>query len=374
MARRMILMLVAVAVFVAVIGSLKFHQIQTAIAEASAFQMPPEAVTTIVAREERWPSELAAIGTVTAVHGVTVSADLPGIVEAISFDSGKAVRRGDVLVTLDTSQERAQLAAAEAGLELSRLNLERMRELRRKGVTSQAEYDRAAAENEQASARSGEIRAAIERKTIRAPFAGRLGIRQINVGQYLQAGDPIVPLQALDPIHVDFDVPQQGVAALAVGREVLVTAEGVAGEIAGRVTAIDSVLDPATRNVRVQATLANADGALRPGMFVQTRLADGVAQQVIPIPASAVAYAPYGDSVFVVAELDGPDGKRYRGVRQQFVKLGPGRGDQVAVVSGLEPGAEVVSSGVFKLRNGAAVLVDNSTQPGNSPAPEPEDS
>lgn len=374
MKSRMLKMVGAMVLVVLALGSLKFFQIRAAMAEYAGYQPPPEAVTTVVAGIESWPSTLRAIGTVAAVQGVTVSADLPGIVERIAFESGAQVARGALLVQLDASQERAQLAAAESALKLARLRLERFTGLREKKVAAQAELDQAQAEAEQAEARVGEIRAVIERKTIRAPFPGRLGIRQINVGQYLQAGDPIVPLQALDPIHVDFDVPQQGVAALAVGREVLVTAEGVPGEIAGRVTAIDSVLDPATRNVRVQATLANADGALRPGMFVQTRLADGGAQQVIPIPASAVAYAPYGDSVFVVAELDGPNGKRYMGVRQQFVKLGPGRGDQVAVVSGLEPGAEVVSSGVFKLRNGAAVLVDNSTQPGNSPAPEPEDS
>jgi membrane fusion protein (multidrug efflux system) len=181
-------------------------------------------------------------------------------------------------------------------------------------------------------------------------------------------------LQTLDPIHVDFDVPQQAISSLAVGGKILVTAAGLASELAGQVTAIDSVLDPATRNVRVQATLANGEGLLRPGMFVETRLADGESERVIPIPASAIAYAPYGDSVFVVADLEGPDGKPYRGVRQQFVKLGPGRGDQVAVLSGLAPGAEVVSSGVFKLRNGAAVLVDNRTQPGNDAAPKPEDS
>ena len=375
MARRMILMLVAVAVFVAVIGSLKFHQIQTAIAEASAFQMPPEAVTTIVAREERWPSELAAIGTVTAVHGVTVSADLPGIVEAISFDSGKAVRRGDVLVTLDTSQERAQLAAAEAGLELSRLNLERMRELRRKGVTSQAEYDRAAAENEQASARSGEIRAAIERKTIRAPFAGILGIRQVNLGQYLRSGDPVVSLQSLDPFYVDFAVPQQEFGRLRRGAEVRATAEGIPGDgFAGTITAVDSIVDPATRNIRVQATLPNPDGILRPGMFVETRVSSGEGATVVALPASAISYAPYGDSVFVVEQVRGQDDKSYLGVRQQFVKLGGGRGDQVAVLSGVKPGEQVVSSGAFKLRNGAAVFVNNNVQPANDPAPKLEDS
>ncbi len=374
MKSRTLKMVVAMVLVVVALGALKFLQIRAAMAQYAGFQPPPEAVTTVVAAAERWPSTLRSIGTVSAVQGVLVSADLPGIVERIAFDSGAQVNQGVLLVQLDIRQERAQLTAAESASKLADLRLARFLGLREKQVAAQAELDQARAEAEQAAARVGEIRALIERKTIRAPFSGRLGIRQVNVGQYVQGGDAIVPLQALDPIHVDFDVPQQAVGSLVVGREILVTAEGLAGERAGHVTAVDSVLDPATRNVRVQATLGNADGALRPGMFVETRLSDGAGERVIPIPASAVAYAPYGDSVFVVAELEGPDGKRYQGVRQQFVKLGSGRGDQVAVLSGLEPGAEIVSSGVFKLRNGAAILVDNRTQPGNSQAPEPEDS
>lgn len=374
MKSRTLKMVVAMVLVVVALGALKFLQIRAAMAQYAGFQPPPEAVTTVVATEESWPSTLRSIGTVSAVQGVLVSADLPGIVERIAFDSGAQVRQGVLLVQLDIRQERAQLAAAESASKLAELRLARFMGLREKQVAAQAELDQARAEAEQAAARVGEIRALIERKTIRAPFSGRLGIRQVNVGQYVQGGDAIVPLQALDPIHVDFDVPQQAVGSLAVGREIRVTAEGLAGERTGHVTAIDSVLDPATRNVRVQATLGNADGALRAGMFVETRLSDGTGERVIPIPASAIAYAPYGDSVFVVAELESPDGKRYQGVRQQFVKLGSGRGDQIAVLSGLEPGAEVVSSGVFKLRNGAAILVDNRTQPGNSRAPEPEDS
>jgi membrane fusion protein (multidrug efflux system) len=370
----MVRMVGAMVLLILALGTFKFLQIRAAIAQYASYQPPPEAVTTVVANQESWSSTLRSIGSVAAVQGVTVSADLPGIVDRIAFESGAEVRKGALLVQLDTAQERAQLAAGESALKLARLRLERLTGLREKRVAAQAELDEAQAEAEQAEARVGEIRATIERKTIRAPFGGRLGIRQINVGQYLQSGDPIVPLQALDPIHVDFDVPQQAIALLEVGREVRVTAEGIAGELTGRITAVDSVIDSATRNVRVQATLANRGGVLRAGMFVEARVGNDDGQPVIPVPASAIAYAPYGDSVFVVSELEGPNGKRYRGVRQQFVKLGAGRGDQVAIVSGLEPGAEVVSSGVFKLRNGAAVLVDNQTQPGNSPAPEPEDS
>jgi len=375
MTKRMVVLLIAVAAVITGLGSFKFFQIQTAMAMAASFQPPPEAVTTLVVKRERWPATLGAIGSVTAVHGVTVSADLPGIVEEIRFDSGRRVGAGEVLVRLDTRQERAQLAAAEADLELKRLSLERARGLHAEGIVSQADLDRATAEQRQSEARVGEIRATIERKQIKAPFAGILGIRQVNLGQYLKSGDPVVPLQSLDPVYVDFSVPQQRVAELRVGRGVRVSLEGGAAgrEFVGRVTAIDSIVDDATRNVRVQATLANPDAVLRPGMFVETQIALGEGSELVGIPASAVSYAPYGDSVFVVDELEGPKGERYKGVRQQFVKLGPARGDQVAVVSGLEPGQEIVTSGAFKLRSGAAVHVDNSVQPSNDPAPRPQE-
>lgn len=375
MARRMLLMLALTLLVVAGLGFVKFRQIQTAIGQAAAFQPPPEAVTTIVAQQERWPSTLSAIGTVAAVQGVVVSADLPGTVERIAFDSGTFVHQGDVLVQLDIRQERAQLAAVEAERELAVLNFGRMRGLLAQRVISQSEYDRATADQKQTDARVGEIRATIERKTIRAPFSGVLGIRKVNRGQYLAAGDPIVPLQALQPIYVNFGLPQQDVARVKVGSDVRITADELPGiELTGRVSALNSVVDEATRNVQVQATLPNRDGRLRPGMFVQTALSTGAANGVIALPAPAVSYAPYGDSVFVVTELKDPNGRPYKGVRQQFVKLGGSRGDQVAVLSGIKAGDEIVTSGVFKLRNGAAVLVNNKVTPANSRAPKPEDS
>lgn len=372
MRKRMVVMLVSVVAFLGLISTVKFRQFQAAAAQAASFQPPPEAVTTIVASQAEWPASLSAIGSVAAVHGVTVSADLPGIVESIEFESGRAVASGQVLVRLDTRQERAQLAAAEAQLELARLNLNRATGLAEKGIVSQADYDRSVAEHRQAQARVGEIKATIERKQIRAPFAGILGIRQVNLGQYLNGGDPVVPLQALDPIYVNFSVPQQDVARLRVGGELRVSVAGGA-EHTGRITAVDSIVDEATRNVQVQATLQNPKGRLRPGMFVEAHAALGAKSSVVALPASAIAYAPYGDSVYVVAELEGPNGQKYRGARQQFVKLGGTRGDQVAVVSGVDPGDEVVTSGAFKLRNGAAVKVDNSVKPGNDPAPQPAD-
>src|SRR5262245_47680066 len=375
MAKRMIVMLALVGALVAGLGFVKFGQIRTAIGQAAAFQPPPEAVTTIVARKETWPASLSAIGTVAAVQGVTVSADLPGTVARIAFESGTAIDEGAVLVELDTRQEQAQLAAAEAERDLARLNFSRMQGLVADGAIARAEYDRAAAEQKQTEARVGEIRATIARKTIRAPFAGILGIRQVNLGQYLSPGNPVTALQSLHPIYVNFGVPQQETPNMRLGRSVRLTVSEVAGqEFLGRITAVDSIVNEATRNVQVQATLPNHDGRLRPGMFVQAEVVLSANRSLVTIPASSISYAPYGDSVFVVGDLKGPDGRTYRGVRQQFVKLGGSRGDQVGIVSGVNPGDEVVTSGVFKLRNGAAVLVNNKVRPDSNPTPKPEDS
>ena len=375
MAKRMFVMLTLTLLFVGALGFVKFKQIQTAIAQGAAFQPPPEAVTTVIAAREQWPSTLNVIGTAAAVRGVTVSADLAGIVDQILFESGQAVREGQVLVVLDTRQEQAQMEAVEAQRVLARLNFNRMQELLDQKVVSKAEYDSATAESRQAEARVVEIRAAIERKTIRAPFTGILGIRQVNKGQYLAGGNPVVPLQSLNPIYVNVGVPQQAIGQVHVGRSIRIAAEDL-GNLAfeGRVTAIDSVVDETTRNIQVQATLANPDGKLRPGMFVQTEMALGASQPVIALPASAVSYAPYGDSVFIVSDLRDDKGHPYRGVRQQIVKLGPARGDQIGVLSGVNAGDEVVTSGVFKLHNGAAVQINNSVKPGNNASPKPENS
>jgi membrane fusion protein (multidrug efflux system) len=374
MAKRMILMVVLMITFITVLGFVKFRQFQAMAEQFAAMQPPPDAVTTIAAAQEEWPSTLNAIGTVAAVQGVTVSADLPGIVSRISFESGKTVKKGDVLVQLDTRQEEAQLAGAESQLQLAQLNFDRMHGLVQQDAVSRAEYDAAAGALNQAEARLGEIRATIERKTIRAPFSGVLGIRHVNLGQYLTGGDPVVPLQSLDPIYVNFGVPQQETARMRVGRAVQITVSDPArAEFTGRISAVDSVVDQTTRNVQVQATLPNRGGILRPGMFVQTEVTLGASRRVIALPASAISYAPYGDSVFVVGDMKNPQGQTYRGVRQQVVKLGESRGDQVAVLSGLHPGEVIVTSGAFKLRNGAPVQVNNKVQPANSATPTPED-
>ena len=374
MAKRMIVMLLLVAGLLGGLGFLKFRQIQTAIVQGASFQPPPTAVTTVVAKRETWPSTLTVIGTAAAIQGVTVSADLPGTVDKIHFESGQSVHEGDVLVELDTRQERAQLANIEAQRDLAGINYGRAQELVKEGVISRSEYDTATAQQKATEAQVGDIRAAIARKTIRAPFSGVLGIRQISLGQYLAAGQAIVSLQSVNPIYVNFGVPQQDTPKMTLGRSLRVTNDDLTGmAFNGRITALDSIINEQTRNIQVQATLANPKGKLRPGMFVQVELPVGNSREVVPLPASAINYAPYGDSVFVVTDLKDPKGNQYRGVRQQVVKVEGSRGDQVAVVSGLKPGDEVVSAGVFRLRTGAPVQVNNTVKPDNSPNPKPED-
>ncbi|HEV8121852.1 MAG TPA: efflux RND transporter periplasmic adaptor subunit [Candidatus Polarisedimenticolia bacterium] len=374
MKKRMLMMLLAVFVLLAGLGFAKYSQIRKAMAAGAAWQQPPEAVTTVVAKSTQWDRAVTAIGSIVAVHGVSMSADLPGVVEKITFESGQKVREGDLLVNLDTRQETAQLASARAKLQLAEYDLVRIKGLHEQGIVPQADLDSAEATEQQAKAGTAEIEATIARKTIRAPFSGVLGIRQINLGQYLKAGDPIVSLQSLDPIYAHFSVPQQQVPQVHVGSDVRVGAEGLTQDITGKVTAIDATADPDTRNVQIQATLANPGHLLRPGMFARASVLLPEKSEVVPLPSSSVLYAPYGDTVFIVETMQGKDGKDYKGVRQQVVKLGPSHGDQVAILSGVKPGEEVVTSGVFKLRNGAAVLVNNEVQPQNNPEPHPEES
>lgn len=374
MKKRMFIMLSAVAVVVVGVGLVKFLQIQAAIANGKSWSQPPEAVTTVVASQENWPSTLDAIGSVSAVHGVTLAADLPGVVRAIHFESGQRVAAGAVLVELDTRQEEAQLKAAEAQRDLDKINLERARKLLERQVISQIEFDQQDAEYKQADAQVATVQATIDRKRIRAPFAGVAGIRQINLGQYLAAADPVVPLQSMDPVYVDFSVPQEDLRTLRVGSEVHVAAESLGTIPVGRITAINSIVDPSTRNLQVQATFPNPSSRLRPGMFVDVQVTRGRGGNVVSLPASAINYAPYGNSVFIVNSKKGPNGQMQKTVEQHFVTVGAARGDQVAILTGIKPGQEVVTSGVFKLRTGAAVQVNNAVQPGNNPSPKPQDS
>jgi len=375
MAKRLILMLLIMAAVLGGLGFMKYRQIETAIAAGASFAPPPTSVTTVVAKKETWPSTMSVIGTAAAIQGVTVSADLPGTVDKIHFESGESVHEGDVLVELDTRQERAQLANLEAQRDLARIQYGRSEQLVKAGVIAKSEYDNAAAQQKATEAQVGDIKAAIARKMIHAPFSGILGIRQISLGQYLAAGQAIVSLQALNPIYVNFGVPQQDAPKMGIGHSLRVTSDDLPGmSFIGKINALDSVINEQTRNIQVEATFQNPAGKIRPGMYVQVELSLGKARDVIPLPASAINYAPYGDSVYVVTDMKDAKGNAYRGVKQQVVKVEGSRGDQVAVTSGLNAGDEVVSAGVFRLRNAAPVVINNTVQPGNSPNPKPDES
>jgi membrane fusion protein, multidrug efflux system len=376
MAKRMIITLLLLGALLGGLGFVKYRQVEAAIAAGSNFEIPPTSVTTVVAKRVAWPATLSVIGTAEAIQGVTVGADLPGTVDKIHFESGQSVHEGDILVELDTRQERAQLANVEAQRDLARVQYGRAEQLSQAGVISKSEFDNAAAQQKVTEAQVGDIRAAIARKTIHAPFSGILGLRQISLGQYLAAGQAIVSLQKLNPIYVNFGVPQQDTQKMKIGRSLRATNTDLPGmAFNGQITALDSVINEQTRNIQIQATLQNQEGKLRPGMYVQVELPLGQPRDVIPLPTSAINYAPYGDSVFVVTDMkDEKTGKTYRGVRQQIVKIEGSRGDQVAITSGLNPGDEVVSAGAFRLRNAAPVEVNNAVQPSNSPHPNPEES
>ena len=369
-----VLAILAALAIVFALGGIKFFQVRKAIVQYASFSPPPQVVTSLIAREEEWVPALRAVGSTAAVQGVTVSTDEPGIVQKINFESGQTVKVGDLLVQLEVSQEEAQLRSAEAQMRLAGANLARQQNLLKGRVSSQADYDTAQAQYDQAVAKVEEVKALINKKTIRAPFSGVLGIRAVNLGQYLQSGAPVAPLQSLDPIYVNFWLPQQNLGQIAAGQTVQVRADGLPNvPFEGKINAVDAIVDEATRNVRVQATLPNPQALLRPGMFVNTELPLASKSSHIVLPATAIQYAPYGDMVYVIQEIKGPDGKQYRGVQQRVVKVGESRGDRVAILSGINPGEEVVTSGVFKLRPGIHVQVNNSIEPANSESPNPED-
>jgi membrane fusion protein (multidrug efflux system) len=309
-----------------------------------------------------------------AERGVTLGAELPGTVRAISFESGSTVKRGDVLVKLDTSAEEAQLAAALADASLARLTLGRARRLREGQANAQADLDAAEARAAQADATVATLRANIAKKTIRAPFDGRISIRQVELGQVVSPGTPIASLQSVSPIHADFWLPQQALAELSPGQRVRMRTDAFRDRTwDGEITTVNPEVDAATRNVRVRATFPNPDGRLRPGMYANVEVLSTEERSVLVIPATAVMFAPYGDSVFAVEEKKDEAGQTTTVVRQKFVRTGDRRGDLVAVVSGLEPGETVVSSGAFKLRNGTAVAVNNALAPDAQLAPKPAD-
>jgi membrane fusion protein, multidrug efflux system len=372
-----LLMLVVVVAVYFGLGYYKVGQIMgfAQLAKSGAFAPPPTAVTTTVAAKSQWQPTLETIGTVVAINGVTISTDLAGIVSKIAFDSGSQVKAGDLLVQLNTDQEQAQLAQAEAQRDWTQITLTRNQDLLAKRTVSQSDFDSATAQFHQAQATVDQYKAVIARKTLRAPFAGIVGIRQVNLGQYLNTGDAVVTLQSFDPIYVNFSLPQQNLSQITVGQGVEITLDAYGDKLfKGKITAINSLVDQNSRNVQIQATLPNADTQLRPGMYAKVKVVLPDIQEVVAIPTSSIHYAPYGDSVFIVSDLKSQDGKTYKGVKEQFVKLGQSKGDLTAIVSGLNPGDEVVTSGVFRLRSGGAIIVNNKTTPGNDTSPNPSDS
>ncbi|MCB1826367.1 MAG: efflux RND transporter periplasmic adaptor subunit [Candidatus Competibacteraceae bacterium] len=376
MTKKIILALLGVLLLVGALASLKFLQFQTLFAQGANFTPPPETVTTAEVTRETWRPTLSAVGSIAPVQGVMLSAEVAGTVKRIAFESGANVRTGELLVELDNGVEQAQLRSAVASAELARANLARARDLRGKNMVSQADLDSANAQAKQADAQIDNIRAVIEKKTIRAPFTGRAGIRQVNLGQFLDTGASIVTLQSLDPVYVDFSLPQQRLAQLKTGMAVRVTTDAFPGrDFEGQLTAISPEVETVTRNVRLQATLANSPGLLRPGMYVDVAAVLPATEQVLMIPATAVLYAPYGDSVFVVEDKkDEKTGTVGKVLNQRFVRLGKTRGDFVVVDSGLNVGQTIVTTGVFKLRNGMKVLVDNKLAPDFQINPKPADS
>ena len=338
--------------------------------------MPPTTVSSATVKEEDWAPTLSAVGSISAVQGAVVSSELAGVVSQIAFENGGTAKKGDLLVHLDASAEEAQLKSAEADLELARADLQRSRDLVGRKVISKAELDAAESKFKQKEGGVEQMRSMIAKKTVRAPFDGQLGIRQVNVGQMINLGQQVVPLTSLDPVFADFALPQQYLGQLKPGLEVRVTTDALPGRVFdGKITAINSMVDSSTRNIPLQATLENPDHALRPGMFAKAEVALPQKHKTLVVPGSAISYAPFGDSVFVIEKKkDEKTGKESQVIRQQFVRVGEARGDLIAITQGLKAGETVVSTGVFKLRNGMTVTINNDLAPNPQLNPHPIDS
>lgn len=321
--------------------------------------MPPAVVESAVAKRLSWPHQIRASGTLVAVNGVAVSAEVSGRVSRLGFESGDRVKAGDLLVELDSSTELADLADLQAQQRLAEIDLDRLQKLFALDTISRSQLDQAAATADSARAKVKAQQARIALKSIRAPFGGELGIRQVNLGEYLDPGSTIVSLQAVDPIYVDFSVPEQHLAAIQRELAVQLRIDAYpAVEFSGTVQAVAPQVDVATRNFVVRAQLANADGRLRPGSFADVSLQLGGSREVIAVPRTAISYNPYGNTVFVI----GRQGEA-ASVSSRFVKIGDSVGDWVEVVEGVVEGEELASNGLFRLRNGSAVVVDNSKTP-----------
>src|SRR4051812_5504186 len=342
---------------------------------STPFAMPPTTVSSAVVKAEDWAPTLNAVGSISAVQGAVVSTELGGVVANVAFQNGGVAKKGELLVKLDTSAEEGLLKNAQADLELARQNLERTRDLANRRVVSRQDLDAATSLFGQKQGTVDNINAVMRKKQLLAPFDGQLGIRQVNVGQMINAGQQVVALTALDPVYVDFALPQQELSKLSEGLEVTVKTDAVPGkEFKGKLTAVDSMVDAVTRNVSIQATLANPDHTLRPGMFVKAQVDLPQKHKTLVIPGSAVSYAPYGDSVYVIEKKKDPKtGKEGEALRQQVVRVGQARGDFIAVTQGLKEGDTVVGTGVFKLRNGMSVVINNDLAPKPELNPKPPD-
>jgi membrane fusion protein (multidrug efflux system) len=336
-------------------------------------QMPPTTVTSAQVKAENWAPILSSVGTVSAVQGAMVAAELGGTVSEIKFQNGATAKKGDVLLKLDASAEEALLRSSEAEAQLAQVDVQRARDLASRKVVSESELDAAESKWRRLTAVVDQMHSNIQKKTIVAPFDGELGIRQVNVGQMINAGQEVVQLQALDLVFIDFALPEQNLAQLSTGLEVHVRTDALPDrEFVGKLTAIDSVVDQVTRNVSLQATLENRDRALRPGMFAKVEVMLPMKHSVVVIPATAISYAPYGDSVFVIEKRkDAKSGRESQVLRQQFIRTDETRGDFVTVTNGLKGGELIVSSGVFKLRNGMEVTINNDLAPKPQLAPRP---
>lgn len=369
MLKKILLALFVVFAVIGSIGGVKALQIKALIAAGANPPVMSETVSTTAARVETWRSTIQAVGSFAAVQGVTVSAEMPGLVSALHFESGEEVEKGQLLAEIDASTELAQLKAAQAQERLTKLRFDRSRELRDKNTVAQAELDTAEAQFLEAQAQVANLDAVIAKKRIVAPFAGRLGIREINLGQFLSAGTPIVSLQAVDPVFADFTLPQQRVGEVSAGMEVIATVDTYPGrEFKGKLDAIAPAVSTTTRSVSLRASFENDDLELRPGMFATFGVVLPEQRRVLVVPSTAVLFAPYGDSVYLVE--DGENGKV---AHQKFVRVLERRGDFTAIEAGLEEGDPIVSSGVFKLRNGVSVIVNNNLAPNAKLNPEPED-
>ncbi len=375
MVKKLAIVLLLLIVIIGALAGTKFLQIKKLIAQGEAFVPPPAIVSTIETAREVWTPSLNAIGSLEAVQGVTLTAELSGKVIRVSIESGAQVAQGDLLLQQDVSTEAAQLKAARAQQKLAVSNERRLAKLLKQRMISQSEYDEAAANLQQAEAEIVRLQAVIAKKTIRAPFSGTLGIRQINLGQTLLGGEQIVSLQSLDPIYVNFSLPQQQLKNLTTGQTIRITTDALPdSELEGILTAMNPEVDEATRNVKLQATLPNPDHRLRPGMFVQVALPLPQQDASLILPATAVLYAPYGDSVFRLSPGPAdPSGNPSQVLEQVFVRLGRTRGDFVEILEGLKEGDMVASTGVFKLRNGQTAMVNNSLNPEFKRDPKPAD-